>query len=223
MKRFAIFSEEKGFYLGGNSDSSWSWLLDDAILFRVEDHYQEGSVADYISDDDNSTFINPDNIRQLNHDDAVAEFISLIEFTNGDDLANTLNTLTGDNWEYEGDSSWLCNGRTLDGDNIIEVVNELCFDHVSLTEALNTHSEKFYWAEDPDEGETIYATAAPDLTNFKEQAQSLLEELDTLANFHLKDDGLKSNDCQLVGIQQAIFEVQKLVNGTSAMDVDNDK
>lgn len=222
MKRFAIFSTEKGFFLGGNSDSSWSWLPEDAVLFRVEDHYQEGSVADIISNDEISTFINPDNIRQLNHDDAVAELISSIEFTNGDKLADSLNTLSGDDWEYEGDSTWLCNGRPFDGDNIIEAINEHGFDHVSLTEVLNTHSDHFYWAEDPEEGETIYATAAPDLSNFREQADSLLEELENLANFHLKEDGLKSYDCQLVGIRQAIFEVQKLVNGTTQEDVDND-
>jgi hypothetical protein len=111
---------------------------------------------------------------------------------------------------FIGNGEWDCNGRTIDGDGLLEIINESEIESQPLLEALNEFSDIVYW-EDDNNG--FHTTPAPDEANFNPQIRDLHEQMENLIKFHMSDKGLISEDCQRIQMLLAVNEVEHSING----------
>lgn len=212
--KLAVFSFDMGFLTSW--EGKWSWEPKDALLHNDDANQERQAVT--VNGKYDAVWINPDDYRNISVNQAVNELcVQINSLLNGQDIADYMTRITGCEWKYLEDSVWECGGRTMEGDNIIETLNETNIETETLCAALNEISDIRYW--EGEDSENIHTSPAPDYDIFKNRAESLLAELEGLVEYHLKDDGDTSEDSQKIGFRIALQEVDSLLNGTAKSDV----
>jgi len=217
--KLAVFSRESKFLTSWNDHCEWSLDTKEALLH--DSNEIEGKEGGFIETGSTDAYwVNPDNFRIIEQEQAVQELCTFIDgIIDGDVIANMMTNIVGGEWKNSGidGSIWICDGREMDGDNILEIIKESTIEPKALVWSLNDANENiFYWI---DSDERINSTPAPDYDNFRAQMHDLAQQMESLTAFHMQVNGLKSEDCQSVYLQQQISGVDMALNGTEVEDV----
>ena len=220
MQYLAIFSTCYGFLTDIDSSGNYDWDFhaEKPLIFTLRGSDNKNKPVDDFINEPTAFFVDPGEFRKLEREEAISELISAIDDATPDDIAFAISRLIGKPCKYKyGD--WIIDGPGHDIDDVKKLLSEHAFSHSSLCDTLDIVSKHYYWTHPEGDDEIIYSTPVPSLDNFKSKADDLLEQLLNHCNFHLKEAGNSSEDCQLVGLRQALSQVQMLINGTESGDI----
>lgn len=205
----------------GEKDFTYTQHLNAAMIFNEQSKVM-GVESINVNHSDELRFISTDSVVEASYEEVLKVLAHDVVFgqTDGEDIATTMSEVIGEPYTYDEElSTWVDeDGEWIDSDGLIDAILHLDVKRGVLASMVTQHSTiDFCIADTFSEGFII--PFVPSLDAFTERANELIGELEGLSNKCLKNDGLTSEECQKVGFDNALFDVSKLVNGTTKEDI----
>lgn len=219
-----IFSNAKKEFLSMPSfdEHKWSGNINDAYLFNESDiDINEVFNSPFVPGSGSlldCAWVNPNLIETINRNTLVSDLLNFLMALNDDDkVTEILNEFSHEVWELYTAGRWQCNNThyTLEDIEIYILENKIDPEHIC--DMINSITNKVtYWINEDDE---ITSTPRPSLSTFKKSLEMLMEEMETIINFSLKNDGDCSESSQRLYVLNQLLTLQAAVNGTTQDDV----